>query len=118
MNLSIATLLGLLSDPTRLRCVVLLAQEGELCVCELTEALGVAQPKVSRHLGVLRDAGVVADRREGRWVHYRLHPELPPWAARVVAEVAAAAAAEAAFEADRARLAAMEGRPTRSCCPT
>ncbi len=110
-------LLPLLADPTRLRCVALLAVEGELCVCELTAALAVAQPKVSRHLALLRDAAVVADRRDGRWIHYRLHPALPGWARRVVDEIAAATSEESSFADDRARLAAMAGRPTRLCCP-
>jgi ArsR family transcriptional regulator len=60
-----------LSDETRLRIVALLSH-GELCVCHLEEALGLSQPKVSRHLAALRSAGVVADRREGTWVYYRL----------------------------------------------
>jgi len=111
-------LLPLLADPTRLRCVALLAAEGELCVCELTEALGVAQPKVSRHLALLRDGGVVADGRDGRWIHYRLHPTLPTWARRIIDEAATASASEPPFVDDRARLAAMAGRPTRLCCPT
>ena len=67
-------LFALLADPTRLRCVVLLQREGELCVCELVHALDLPQPKVSRHLALLREAGVVEDRRAGQWVHYRLHP--------------------------------------------
>src|SRR3989304_3575780 len=73
-----------LADPTRLRCLLLLAAEGELCVCELTHALGESQPKISRHLAMLRAAGIVSDRREGLWVHYRLNPELPPWAREVL----------------------------------
>jgi ArsR family transcriptional regulator, arsenate/arsenite/antimonite-responsive transcriptional repressor len=60
-----------LGDETRLRIVALLSH-GELCVCHLQEALGLSQPAVSRHLGVLRAAGVVADRRGGKWVYYRL----------------------------------------------
>ena len=60
-----------LGDETRLRIVALLAH-GELCVCHLQEALGLSQPHVSRHLAVLRAAGVVADRRERKWVYYRL----------------------------------------------
>jgi len=60
-----------LGDETRLRIVALLSH-GELCVCHLQEALGLSQPAVSRHLGVLRAAGVVADRRERKWVYYRL----------------------------------------------
>jgi len=112
-----ADLLPLLADPTRLRCVTLLAAEGELCVCELTAALAVAQPKVSRHLALMRDGGVVADRRDGRWIHYRLSPALPAWARRVIDELATAAAVAPPFTDDRARLAAMAGRPTHLCCP-
>ena len=69
-----------LADPTRLRCLLLLASEGELCVCELTHALDVSQPKISRHLATLREAGIVDDRREGLWIHYRIHHDLPAWA--------------------------------------
>ncbi len=62
-----------LSDPTRLRLVDLL-REGERCVCELTDALGSAQNRLSFHLRVLKDVGLVLDRKEGRWVYYRLNP--------------------------------------------
>jgi ArsR family transcriptional regulator len=60
-----------LGDDTRLRIVALLSH-GELCVCHLEGALGLSQPNVSRHLAILRSAGVVEDRRQGTWVHYRL----------------------------------------------
>jgi ArsR family transcriptional regulator len=59
-----------LSDETRLRIVKLL-ERGELCVCDIVEALGLIQPKVSFHLGVLKEAGLVRDRKEGKWIHYR-----------------------------------------------
>lgn len=64
-----------LSDPTRLEIVGLLSH-GERCVCELTDVLDAAQSRLSFHLKVLRDAGVVIDRREGRWIHYSLNPEV------------------------------------------
>jgi ArsR family transcriptional regulator len=60
-----------LGDETRLRIVALLAH-GELCVCHLQDALELPQPTVSRQLAILRAAGLVADRREGTWVYYRL----------------------------------------------
>jgi ArsR family transcriptional regulator len=110
-------LLPLLADPTRLRCVVLLQQEGELCVCELVQALDLPQPKVSRHLALLREAGVVEDRRAGQWVHYRLHPALPAWARAVVTAAADGVDGAEPYVSDRARLAAMTGRPERLCCP-
>jgi len=65
-------LLKALAEPTRLRLVVLLALNGETCVCKLAEALDAPQFRISRHLGILRDRGVVGTRREGAWMHYRL----------------------------------------------
>lgn len=68
-----ARLFHALSDETRLRIVQML-QEGERCVCELTGALGAAQSRLSFHLKTLREAGIVSDRRAGRWVYYSLIP--------------------------------------------
>ncbi|MFC3609719.1 metalloregulator ArsR/SmtB family transcription factor [Stutzerimonas tarimensis] len=74
-----ATLFKCLADETRARMTLLVAQEGELCVCELTTALDDSQPKISRHLAQLRSCGILAARRQGQWVYYRLHPDLPDW---------------------------------------
>lgn len=60
-----------LSDETRLRILKLL-EEGELCVCHLMRVLNMGQSRISRHMGVLKQAGLVADRRVGKWVFYRL----------------------------------------------
>lgn len=68
------------SDTTRLNSLLLLRREGRLCVCELVHALEFSQPKISRHLGQLRDQGIVQDERCGQWVHYSLSEELPDWA--------------------------------------
>ncbi len=100
-----------LSDETRRRLLALLLGEGELCVCELAYALDMAQPKVSRHLAVLREAEVLAQRKEGLWVYYRLHPQLPLWAARILELMAQGAGSGA----DGARLAAMPDRPAKCC---
>jgi ArsR family transcriptional regulator len=63
-----------LSDETRLEIISML-QSGERCVCDLTEALDAAQSRLSFHLKVLKDAGIVRDRKDGRWVHYELDRE-------------------------------------------
>jgi ArsR family transcriptional regulator len=60
-----------LADPTRLRLINLVARQ-EVCVCYFVEVIGVPQPKISRHLAYLRRAGIVAARREGKWMHYKL----------------------------------------------
>jgi ArsR family transcriptional regulator len=64
-----------LSDETRLEIIELL-RKGERCVCELTDTLDAAQSRLSFHLRVLKDAGIVRDRKDGRWVHYELDPEV------------------------------------------
>jgi len=64
-----------LSDETRLEIIELLAR-GERCVCDLTDALDAAQSRLSFHLRVLKDAGIVRDRKDGRWVHYELDGEV------------------------------------------
>ncbi|WP_138378817.1 metalloregulator ArsR/SmtB family transcription factor [Luteithermobacter gelatinilyticus] len=69
-----------LADETRLSILMLIQQEGELCVCELTEALSEIQPKISRHLSQLKQCGILRDRRQGIWNFYSLNPDLPPWA--------------------------------------
>lgn len=66
-----ANIFKALSDETRLR-VIKLLQERELCVCELIQVLNMSQPRISRHLSVLKNAGIVDDRREGKWVYYSL----------------------------------------------
>jgi DNA-binding transcriptional ArsR family regulator len=64
----------ILSDETRLAIVLLLRESGELCVCDICGVTAESQPKISRHIAILREAELVLDRREGKWVHYRLSP--------------------------------------------
>jgi ArsR family transcriptional regulator len=69
-----ARLLKALADETRLGIVLQLREQGELCQCELTACCTIAQPTVSHHLKVLREAGVVLGEKRGVWVYYRLNP--------------------------------------------
>ena len=73
-----------LADETRLGIVLLLKARGELCVCDLCTALAQSQPKISRHLAMLRESGLLLDRKQGKWVHYRPSPQMPAWAAQVI----------------------------------
>jgi len=73
-----------LADDTRLRCLLMIQHYGELCVCELTEALDVIQPKISRHLAQLKKCKLLLDRKQGQWVFYRLNPKLDAWAQNVL----------------------------------
>ncbi|NOX09147.1 MAG: metalloregulator ArsR/SmtB family transcription factor [Gammaproteobacteria bacterium] len=69
---SLAILFKTLSEPVRLRIIYLLLKQGELCVCDLVDTLELSQSVVSRHLAYLRNNGLVATRREGVWIYYRI----------------------------------------------
>lgn len=105
-----------LADETRARATLLIASQGELCVCELMCALDDSQPKISRHLAQLRSSGLLLDRRQGQWVYYRLNPDLPRWVNEIL-EVTLLANADW-LQINAARLKNMDGRPVRetACC--
>lgn len=100
-----------LADETRLLSLLLIQQEGELCVCELMAALDQPQPKISRHLAQLRTAGLLLDRRQGQWVYYRIHPLLNSWMVDVLRQ--ARENSQALLQHGQGRLAAMSARPSR-----
>lgn len=77
-----------LAEETRLKSLLLICLKGELCVCDLITALELSQPKISRHLADLRKCQLLLDERRGRWVYYRLHPQLPQWAKNVINQTA------------------------------
>lgn len=108
-------LFNILSDPTRVRAIMLIQSEGEVCVCELTHALQESQPKVSRHLALMRDSGIVESRREGTWMHYRLSSSLPDWARDIIECSHARLTDLATFRRDAQRLTKMNNRPERIC---
>lgn len=101
------------TDATRRRILALLVAEGELCVCELTFALDQIQPKISRHLGVLKALGLVVPRRKGTWMFYRQADRLPRWVGDLLTALTDGAVPE--FKSDRKRLVVMTNRPER--CP-
>ena len=97
-----------LGDATRLRLLNLMGEQ-EICVCYFVEILDSPQPKISRHLAYLRSAGIVAARREGKWMHYRI--VMPPHfgASQILKQTLRWLKEETAMQADRARL-------TKACC--
>jgi ArsR family transcriptional regulator, arsenate/arsenite/antimonite-responsive transcriptional repressor len=97
-----------LADRTRLRLLNLMGDD-EVCVCFLVEALKLTQPKISRHLAYLRRAGIVASRRDGKWMHYRLTRPYDSYAAGVLSAVRDWLVNDSAMRSDRGRL-------LRLCC--
>ena len=116
MNIQPAELFAALAHETRLRCLMLLMQHQELCVCELTHAVGAAQPHVSRHLAQLRALGVISDRREGLWIHYRINPELPAWIMTLLRDTALGVGQQVPFATDAQTLNSMPNRPGAPRC--
>lgn len=116
MKMNANTLFSALSNEIRLRCLMLLQLEGELCVCELTHSLGMSQPMISRHLALLRESGLVNDRREGQWIHYSINPALANWAKEVLETTASAIRKQTPFCDDLSVLHDMPNRPGSACC--
>ncbi|MEZ9368278.1 metalloregulator ArsR/SmtB family transcription factor [Shewanella sp. 10N.286.51.B2] len=102
-----------LTDDIRLKTLMLTHYHGELCVCELMQALEEdSQPKVSRNLAVLKKANIISDRKHGQWVFYRINAELPLWAKSVIAQTTENNISLIA--APLQRLAQMQGRPSKA----
>ena len=115
-NMNPEILFSALANTTRLRCLLLLHANEELCVCELTHVLGVSQPVISRQLAILRETGLVIDRREGRWIYYRIHPELHHWAQQVLDATADGVIDQDPYCSDQELLSAMPNRPGANRC--
>lgn len=92
-----------LSDRTRLRILNLIGND-EVCVCFFVEVLEEGQPKISRHLAYLRRAGLVAARRDGKWMHYRIITPADPHAERILKEVMSWLKDDKEMQRDRAKL--------------
>jgi ArsR family transcriptional regulator len=97
-----------LGDNTRLRLLNLMGEQ-EVCVCYFVEVLDQPQPKISRHLAYLRSAGIVAARREGKWMHYRIVMPANTGTAQLLQQTLDWLKGERAMQADRKRL-------TKACC--
>ena len=102
-----------LSDETRLRTLILFEEEIDLCVCELAHALDMPQPKISRHMAAMRDAGIVKSRRRAQWVFYSLNTEMAAWQKEIVVAAIKGNKDDPIAIIDRTRLNQMHDRPER-----
>jgi ArsR family transcriptional regulator len=107
-NYDLVPLFAALADRTRLRLLNLMNGK-EVCVCYFVEILGQSQPKISRHLAYLRRAAIVAARREGKWIHYKIVAPKHAGAARILGEMLSVLSEDKAMQADLARL-------NKACC--
>ncbi|MCP4321521.1 MAG: metalloregulator ArsR/SmtB family transcription factor [Psychromonas sp.] len=102
-----------LSDATRLKIVMLIQLENELCVCELMASLDDNQPKVSRHLAQLKKTGLLLDRKQKQWVYYRLNPALKGWMKQSIKD--ACHDSEQFLSDNKTKLNTMSDRPSQCC---
>jgi ArsR family transcriptional regulator, arsenate/arsenite/antimonite-responsive transcriptional repressor len=106
-----------LADETRLRCLALIFENDELCVCELIHALDLPQSKISRHLAIIKLNNLVSQRREGQWVLYSVQPELSAFKTAIIKMTIDELSHSDIFIQDRQRLTDMSNRPEiRKCC--
>ncbi len=100
-----------LSDETRLRCLVLILENKEVCVCELIHALALPQSKISRHLSIIKLNGLITQRRSGQWVLYSINPRLSNFKNKIIATVLDELKNNSPYTEDKIRLSNMQDRP-------
>lgn len=101
----------------RLRCLYLLASNGEVCVCELVDALRIPQPSISKSLHALKSIGVLIDRREANWTYYRLSPDMPDWVDTIVRTAVSELENAKDCRSDDKRFKRLALRPRELACP-
>ncbi len=109
-----AGVLKALGDENRLAIMHLVTRQQELCVCELTAMMEMAQPRMSRYLSQLREQALLEDERRGQWVYYRLHPALPDWLLTLLHDTTRVSRDD--LKPMLERLAAMPDRPAQKDC--
>jgi ArsR family transcriptional regulator len=100
-----------LSDETRLRCLILIFENYEICVCELMHALALPQSKISRHLSLIKLNGLINQRREGQWVLYSINPNMSKFKINIIKATIDELKNTIPFKEDRKKLVNMINRP-------
>ncbi|WP_422445932.1 MULTISPECIES: metalloregulator ArsR/SmtB family transcription factor [unclassified Endozoicomonas] len=103
----------MMADEIRLRCLLLIARQGELCVYELVSALNEPQPKISRHLAQMRNHGLLKTRRKDQWIFYSVAEGLPGWMNKIVDGLRHSNCLKSEYQQDTGRLESMPDRPVK-----
>lgn len=116
MHIEKTQIFSILSNEIRLRCLYLLATNGEICVCEVVEALAISQPSASKALSGLKTAGLVSDRRDANWIYYRLKSGMPDWIATIVSTTMTELDSCKTCISDQKRFKRLVARPREIAC--
>jgi len=116
MHIEKTKIFSALSNEVRLRCVYLLARHGEACVCELVDALAIAQPTASKALANLKAVGLLADRRDANWIYYRVNPSLSIWHQAIISATVEELSNCATCKADEKRFIRLTEKPRETTC--
>lgn len=100
----------MMADEIRLRCLLLLARNNEICVCELVNALEEPQPKISRHLAQMRSHGLLNTRRQDQWIFYSISEDLPGWMNKIIDGLRQSKCLKKQYQRDHERLESMANR--------
>ena len=114
-NIDHSAVFASLSNATRLRCLYLAARHDEVCVCEVVDALDIPQPTISKAFKVLKEAGLVTDRRDSNWIYYRINESMPRWMSAVVDATAGDLARSGKYVEDEERLEGSRVREEAAC---
>ena len=101
----------ILSKDIRLRALLLLSKEQELCLCELEHALNIEQPKISRHMASMKKAQLVTSHRRAQWVYYSINPKLASWQTQIINGAIKGTQNDPQIKQDLQRLKTMKNRP-------
>jgi ArsR family transcriptional regulator len=111
-NLNMNEFFKVLSDETRLRCLLLILEKKEICVCELIHALDLPQSKISRHLSIIKLNNLITQRRSGQWVLYSINPDLSDFKRKIIKVTLNELKNTSLYKNDRIRLNNMQSRPS------
>ena len=111
MNIDYPQLFSALANETRLRCLNLIFNNGEVCVCEVTASLLITQPTASKALKTLKSAGALQDRKDANWNYYRLNDSMETGLQKLIAECCSSLSKSQSFAADQQRFLETDLRP-------
>ncbi len=116
MNIDLTKFYSALSNETRLRCLYLVSKFDEICVCDVVETLDITQPAASKALHILRDIGLLKDRKDANWNYYRISPDIAEWTKSILDTTVTEMDHSSCYDRDRKRIQRLISCPQSDTC--